>query len=53
MELPNDAAAQQEASLRALNSESGYRLERYESGFRQIRVRDETGRIICEVPIIY
>ena len=51
MELPNDAAARQEARLRALHPEATYRLEQYGSGHRQISVRDETGRIIFEIPL--
>ena len=51
MELPNDAAARQEARLRTLGHKSTYRLEQYGSGHRQISVRDETDRIICEIPL--
>ena len=50
MELPNDQAARQEATLRTLQPELSFRLERY-GGYKTLAVRDETGRIICEVPI--
>jgi hypothetical protein len=51
MELASDAAARQEARLRAIEPKSSYMLQRYRGDQRLIIVRDETGRIICEVPI--
>jgi hypothetical protein len=51
MELPNDVAARQEARRRALDHQSTYRLEQPGRGHRRISVRDETGRIIFEVPL--
>lgn len=46
----NDAAARQEAILRAQALDPEFRLERY-NGFRSIVVRDETGQVVCEVSI--
>jgi hypothetical protein len=43
-ELPNDQAARQEASLRALNG-AGHQLEHY-TGFGAIVVRNENGEEI-------
>ena len=51
VELLNDAAAQQEARLRALGNKSSYRLEKYDGEHRTIQVRDETERVICEIPL--
>jgi hypothetical protein len=48
--LQSDAAAQQEARLRALDVKSTHRLQKYD-GFRHIRVRDEAGRMIYKVQI--
>jgi hypothetical protein len=47
--LGNDAAAGQEAKLRALNGRS-FRLQRYRD-HHFIEVRDEAGRLICKVAI--
>lgn len=49
-ELESDAAARQEASLRALNHHHSHRLQNY-VGSRFIVVRDESGRTVYEVPI--
>ena len=48
-EYENDAAACQEARLRALNGES-HRLQRYKK-FHSISVRDETNRVVLTVAI--
>lgn len=49
-EFENDAAARQEAILRARTCEPKLRLERYDA-FRSITVRDETDRIVCKISI--
>ncbi len=53
IELPSDAAARQEAKLRALNGQVPYQLHRTKNVARysQIAVRDETGRPVCTVAI--
>jgi hypothetical protein len=51
VELRNDAAARQEARLRALDDKSSHRLEKYDGEHRTIQVRDETKRIICEISL--
>jgi hypothetical protein len=43
-ELPDDHAAKQEASLRALNG-SGHQMEPY-TGYRAIVVRNENGKTV-------
>jgi hypothetical protein len=50
VELPSDAAARQEAALRAMDPSLSFRLARY-SLHARIVVRDETDRVICEVNI--
>jgi hypothetical protein len=45
----NDAAARQEAKLRAMDGHS-FRLQRYRN-HHFIEVRDETGRLVCKVAI--
>lgn len=50
MELPNDTAARQEATLRAFDPTMSFRLARY-AGRGRIVVRDETGRIVYEIGI--
>lgn len=49
IELASDAAARQEAQLRALNGQVPYQMS--PGRYREIRVRDETGRPVCSVPI--
>jgi hypothetical protein len=51
VELLNDAAARQEARLRALGIKSSFRLEKYDGEHRTIHVRDETEREICKIPL--
>ena len=51
MELKSDTAARQEARLRALTHRASYRLEQYGRGHCQITVRDETDRIVFEIPL--
>jgi hypothetical protein len=51
MELRNDAAAKQEAQLRALAHKSTYGLERYAPSHHRISVRDETNRVVFEIPL--
>jgi hypothetical protein len=48
-ELENDAAAQQEAKLRAMNGFT-FRLQKY-TGAKSIRVRNEKGDVVLEVKI--
>jgi hypothetical protein len=50
MDLENDAAARQEAVLRAMDPTVSFRLARY-GDHASILVRDETGRIVCDIPI--
>jgi hypothetical protein len=47
--LQNDAAARQEAILRSLSGPS-FRLQKYRN-YELIEVRDEGGRVVCEVAI--
>jgi hypothetical protein len=49
VELANDAAAKQEASLRAMNG-TGHQLEHYK-GAARIILRNEAGAEIYKVPI--
>ena len=51
VELRNDAAAQQEARLRAIDDKLSHRLEKYDGEHRTIQVRDETKRVIYEIPL--
>jgi hypothetical protein len=50
IDLASDAAARQEAKLRALNGHLPYQIQKDER-FSRIAVRDETGRTVCTVPI--
>jgi hypothetical protein len=50
MEFPSEAAARQEASMRAMSQKTSHRLQAYDT-YRCIRLRDQTGRIVCEVPV--
>ena len=49
-ELESDAAARQEARLRALDQNDTYQLQSY-NRYRSIVVRDERGRIVCKIDI--
>ena len=49
-EYRSDVAARQEAILRALDNKDTQQLQRYD-GYCFIRVRDQNGRIVCEVSI--
>jgi len=49
-EFETDAAARQEARLRALDQNETHQLQSYER-YRSIVVRDERGRIVCKVEI--
>lgn len=49
-ELPNDAAAKQEALMRALNG-SSHQIAHYE-GSEEISVRNQCGRQIFRTPIM-
>ena len=49
VQLENDAAARQEAILRSLDGGS-FRLQRYRN-HKFIEVRDESGRLVCEIAI--
>ncbi len=49
-EYASDAAAEQEARLRALNHQNSHQLKPY-NGHATMTVRDLTGRIVCKVPI--
>ena len=51
-EYRNDEAARQEAILRALDNRDTHQLQHY-NGFCFIRVRDESERTVCEVPIAH
>jgi hypothetical protein len=50
VELSSDAAAIQEARLRALNFDHSHRLQTYR-GYCRIIVRDGSGRVVTKVPI--
>jgi hypothetical protein len=49
LEFASEGAARQEAILRSLN-DSSFRLAHYRN-FDRISVRDDFGKIVCEVPI--
>jgi hypothetical protein len=52
MELKSDAAARQEAALRAADPAITFQLARYVA-YTSIVVRDETDRVICEVNLFH
>ena len=50
VEFGSDAAARQEALLRALDRRDTHQIQQYDE-YRHIRVRDQKGRVVCRVPI--
>jgi len=49
-EFASEEAARQEAILRSVDGSYAYSVRGYQD-FRYIRLRDETGRIVCKLPI--